>query len=130
MENTKTRREAVILVVVVFLLGAVLGGLATHVWTSHASPPQPPHGPDQIIARLSHDLELTPDQLKVVTGIVDETHAQIRALYAPLDSQRDQIRQQTRARIRAVLTPEQTEKFEAFLRELDTARKKEERRSN
>jgi hypothetical protein len=130
MENTKTRREAAVLVVVVFLLGAVLGGVATHVWTSHASQPQPPHGPDQIIASLSHDLELTPDQLKVVTGIVDETHTQVRALYAPLDPQRDQIRQQARARIRAVLTPEQTVKFETFLRELDAARKKEDRRSN
>jgi Spy/CpxP family protein refolding chaperone len=128
MENTKTRREAALLVVLVFLLGAALGGVATHVWTSHASPPQPPHGPDQIIARLSHDLDLTADQLKVVTGIVDETHTQVRALYAPLDPQRDQIRQQARVRIRAVLTPEQTVKFETFLRELDAARKKEDRR--
>lgn len=130
MENTKTRREATVLVVVVFLLGAVLGGLATHVWTSHASQPQPPRGPDQIIARLSHDLDLTPDQKKVVTGIVDETHSQVRALYAPLDPQREQIRQQARTRIRAVLTPEQTVKFETFLQELDADRKKLERRLN
>jgi Spy/CpxP family protein refolding chaperone len=66
--------------------------------------------------------------LHVVTQIVDETHGQIRALYAPLDAQREQIRQATRERIRAVLTPEQKPKFEEFLRRLDEQRKKEEGR--
>jgi len=129
MDNTKTRREAAALVVVVFLLGALVGGLAMHVWTSHAySVPKVPHGPDQVIQALSAELNLSPDQLKSVTAIVDETHTQIRALYAPLDPQREQIRQQAREHIRAVLTPEQKPKFEDFLRRLDDARKKEERR--
>jgi Spy/CpxP family protein refolding chaperone len=129
MENTKTRREAVLLVVVVFLLGALLGGLATHVWTIHASNQQmAPHGRDQILEQMTRQLEFTPEQLQVVTQIVDETHGQIRALYAPLDAQREQIRQSTRERIRAVLTPEQKPKFEEFLHRLDDQRKKEEGR--
>jgi Spy/CpxP family protein refolding chaperone len=128
MENTKPSREAALLVIVVFLLGAVLGGLATHVWSIHASTSSIPHGPDQLIEQLSHQLQLSPDQLKQVTDIVDQTHSQVRAIYAPLDAQREQIRQQARERIRAVLTPDQKAKFEEFLRHLDEERKKEERR--
>jgi len=128
MESNKTRREAALLVIVVFLLGALVGGLATHVWSIHAAAVSIPHGPDQLIAQLSRDLQFTPDQLKQVTQIVDETHTQVRTLYAPIDSQREQIRQQARDRIRAVLTPDQKVKFEAFLRHLDEERRKEERR--
>jgi Spy/CpxP family protein refolding chaperone len=128
MENTKPSREAALLVIVVFLLGAVLGGLATHVWSIHASTSSIPHGPDQLIDQLSHQLQLSPYQLKQVTDIVDQTHSQVRAIYAPLDAQREQIRQQARERIRAVLTPDQKVKFEDFLRHLDEERKKEERR--
>jgi len=128
MENNKTRREAALLVIVVFLLGALVGGLATHVWSIHAAAVGIPHGPDQLIDQLSRDLQLTPDQLKQVTQIVDETHAQVRALYAPIDAQREQIRQQARERTRAILTPDQKVKFEAFLHHLDEERKKEERR--
>ena len=128
MENNKTKREAALLVIVVFLLGALVGGLAAHVWSIHAASRSIPHGPDQIIDQLSRELQFTPDQLKQVTQIVDETHSQVRALYAPIDAQREQIRQQSRARIRALLNDNQKVKFEEFLHRLDEARKKEERR--
>jgi len=128
MENNKTSREAALLVIVVFLLGALVGGLATHVWSIHASARGIPHGPDQLIEQLSRELQFSPDQLKQVTTIVDEAHSQVRSLYGPLDGQREQIRQQARERIRGVLTPEQKVKFEEFLRHLDEQRKKEERR--
>jgi len=129
MEKTNVRREAAVLAVVVFLLGALVGGIATHVWTIHAANQQfAPHGRDQILSRMTSELEFTPEQLKIVTGIVDDTHSQVRALYSPLDAQREQIRQKARERIRAVLTPEQKPKFEDFLRRLDDQRKKEEAR--
>jgi len=105
-----------------------VGGLAAHVWSIHAAARSVPHGPDQIIDQLSRELQFTPDQLKQVTQIVDETHSQVRALYAPIDAQREQIRQQSRARIRALLNDNQKVKFEEFLHRLDEARKKEERR--
>ena len=129
MENTKVRREAAVLALVVFLLGALVGGIVTHVWTIHAANQQfAPHGRDQILSHMTSELDFTPQQLKVVTEIVDDTHSQVRALYSPLDVQREQIRQKARERIRAVLTPEQKPKFEDFLRRLDEQRKKEEGR--
>ncbi|MGA8220317.1 MAG: hypothetical protein WB780_01590 [Candidatus Acidiferrales bacterium] len=128
MENSKTRREAALLVIVVFLLGALVGGLATHVWSIHAAAIGIPHGPGQLIDQLSHELQLSPDQLKQVTEIVDEAHTQVRVLYAPMNAQREQIRMQARERMRAILTPDQKVKFEGFMRHLDEGRNKEENR--
>ena len=59
-------------------------------------------------------------------AIVDDTRAKIRTAYVPADAQREELRQQGRARIRAILTPEQLPKFEAFMQRLDEQRKKDE----
>jgi hypothetical protein len=56
---------------------------------------------------------------------VDDTRAKWRALYAPLDAQHEDIRQQGRARVRAILTPAQLPKFEDFVQRLDEQRKKD-----
>lgn len=128
MENSKTRSEAAMLVLVVFVLGVLLGGLGNHlwgerVWGRQTSPAPPSH--TQIVSELTHELQLTPDQQQQLGAIVDDTKAKIRAAYAPADAQRDQLRQQGRARIRAILTPEQLPKFEAFMARIDEQRKKD-----
>jgi Spy/CpxP family protein refolding chaperone len=128
MENSKTRSEAAILVLVVFILGVLLGGLGNHLWGErvwgHAYPPgMPLH--TQIVSELTRQLALTPDQQQQLGVIVDDTKSKIHAAYAPADAQREQLRQQGRARIRAILTPEQLPKFEAFMARIDEQRKKE-----
>ena len=128
METNKARGEAAVLVVVVFLLGALLGGVGTHVWGEHIwgrvrEPGLPPR--DQVITDLTHELQLTPDQQKQLGTIIDETRAQWRAMYAALDPQHEQIRQHGRERIRAILTAEQLPKFEQFMQRIDEQRKKE-----
>jgi len=75
---------------------------------------------------LTHELQLTADQQQQLGAIVDDTRAKIRTAYAPADTQREELRQQGRARIRAILTPEQLPKFEAFMQRLDEQRKKDE----
>ncbi len=128
MENSKTRREAALLVLVVFLLGALLGGLANHLWGERVWGRQNPLGSptrDQLVGDLTHELQLNTDQQQQLGVIVDDTRAKIHAAYAPADAQREELRQQGRARIRAILTPEQLPKFEAFMQRLDEQRKKD-----
>jgi Spy/CpxP family protein refolding chaperone len=128
MQNTKTRSEAAVLVIVVFLLGALLGGVSTHLWSERVfgNPIITPGHPtrDQLVSSLTHELQLNADQQKQLAVIIDETRAQIQVVYAPADAQRDELRQQGRTRIRAILTPEQEPKFEAFMHNLDEERKK------
>lgn len=134
MENTnpgKTRREAAALVFVVFLLGLLVGGVGNHLWGErvwgHQGPVMRPAQPsrEQIVSSLNGELQLTADQQQKIGTILDETRAQVRALYAPLDPEHDRIRQQGRARIRAVLTPEQQPKFDQFMQRIDEQRKRD-----
>jgi hypothetical protein len=127
MENTRTRREAAFLVIIVFALGVLLGGLGTHLWGERVWGHQtPPKSRDAVISRLTHEVDLTPEQQKQVTVIVDDTRAQWKALLAPVDAQKEQIRQQSREKLRALMTPEQKVKLEKFFHELDEQRQKEE----
>jgi Spy/CpxP family protein refolding chaperone len=129
MENSKTRREAALLVLVVFLLGVLLGGLGNHLWGERVWGRQNPPGSlsrDELVNDLTHELRLTSAQQQQLGAIVDDTRAKIRTAYAPADTQREELRQQGRARIRAILTPEQLPKFEAFMQRLDEQRKKDE----
>jgi Spy/CpxP family protein refolding chaperone len=128
MENTKKRGEAAALVLVVFLLGVLLGGVGNHlwgerVWGEQTINTQPTR--NEIVGRLTRDLQLTPDQQKQLGAIVDDTRAQWRTLYTTIEPQHEQIRQQSRDRIRAILTPDQKPKFEEFMRRIDEQRKKD-----
>lgn len=125
MTNNRTGREATVLVIVVFVLGVVLGSLGTHFWEVRAWGARLASGEHiDIFEQLTQQIELTPDQQKQLTGIIDDTRAKWRVLYQPLEAQHEEIRQQGRDRIRAILTLEQRPKFEEFVRRLDEERKK------
>ncbi len=129
MENKTPSRRAVVLVVVLFLLGIAIGAfgmyaLGERVWGDSINY----HDHNRFEKQLTYDLRLTSDQQKQLETIIDDTRAKFHALYEPLRPQRDQIRQESRDRIRAILTPEQRPKFEEFLRHLDDQHKKEEGR--
>ena len=129
MENTKKRGEAAVLVLVVFLLGTLLGGVGNHVWGERVwgkqiVNTQPTR--DQIVGNLTRDLQLTADQQQQLGSIVDDTRAKWRTLYNSIEPQHEQIRQQARDRMRAILTPEQKPKFEDFMHRIDEQRQKDE----
>jgi hypothetical protein len=130
MEKTKARREAALLFFVVFLLGALFGAVGDRLWNKRVSgqPAVSSSGRpsrDELIKNFSRQVQLTPDQEKQLAAIMDDERAKWQALYAPLDVQREAIRQQGRERIRAMLTLEQQPKFEDFMRRVDEQRKKD-----
>lgn len=132
MDNAKTQREAAILVLVVFLLGVLVGGVGNHVWgervfSEHGRSRTSSYRPKtEVIAEFTRELDLTPDQQKQLGVIVDDTRAQLNALYAPLHAEHEKIRQDSRSKTRAMLTPEQQVKFDAFMQRLDEQRKRDE----
>jgi hypothetical protein len=129
MDNDKKRGEAAFLVALVFLLGALLGGLGNHLWGERVWGKQTISAPSpkgQIVADLTRELQLTSDQQKQLVAIVDDTKGQWRALQNTIEPQHEKIRQQSRDRIRAILTPDQKPKFEEFMRHLDEQRRKDE----
>ena len=144
MGNNSTSRKAVGLVVVVFALGIALGAVGTHQWDARVIASQQSQQHPDRVKQLKEELQLTPEQASKVDAILSENRGKYRALdaqrhaewdpkYAPLnkqnhaewDPQYAQVRQQGRDNIRAILTPEQKVKFEAFLKRIDEERQKQ-----
>jgi hypothetical protein len=128
METSKARREAAGLFLIVFVLGVLFGAVGNHVWNERvAGENRVNTNPTrtQVLVECTHELQLSPDQQKQLSAIIDDTNSKWRALYAPLDDQREAIRQEGRQHIRAILNPDQQVKFDAFMRKIDDQRKKD-----
>jgi Spy/CpxP family protein refolding chaperone len=73
-----------------------------------------PRGP--FIERMQHELNLTPAQRDQILQIINETRAKVMSLREEFKHQRHETMLQARARVRALLTPEQQEKFDREFR--------------
>ena len=132
MRVDRARGEAAALVLVVFILGALVGGLGNHLWgarvwgarVSTATHQQQTSPKAQIISQLNHEVNLTPDEEKQLGGIIDETQGKLKNLYANTDAQREKIRLGSHVEIRAILTPEQQAKYDDFVLRIEAERKK------
>ena len=121
------KSKAATLVFCVFLTGAVVGGLAVHIfgdriWPTLASDPSSLPTRDELLQQLGQQLDLTPEQRTQIKAAMDQTTSDWHRILLTVDPQLEQARQQGRQRIRAVLTPDQLPKFEAFIRHLDEQR--------
>ena len=74
----------------------------------------PPHEP--FIERMQHELNLTPAQHDQILQIVNETRAKVMNLREDFQRERHEQMLQARARVHALLTPEQQEKFDREFR--------------
>lgn len=127
MDTKQTSRKAVFLVLAVFVLGILLGGLATYMFGGRVLAGMGQRGPRDrahLSERLTQDLGLNADQQRQLDAILAETQKKYEAIYEPVRAQAEQVRQQGRENIRAILTPEQRTKFEEILRRIDEERKK------
>jgi Spy/CpxP family protein refolding chaperone len=127
--STTATRKAALWVGAVFLLGAALGGvlgyLFAHRPVNAASPPlSEPERRAQKVQQLTKDLSLSPQQAQQIDAILQQRHAETKAIHEQTDVQMDAVRQKGRAQVRAILTPEQLPRFEEFLRRMDEERKR------
>ena len=129
MSETPATRKAAIWVVIVFLLGAVGGGMlgfsyAHHSVSAAGAPLSEPERRAKRVAQMTEELGLTSDQVKQLDAIILDGHTQAKTVRDQADAQVEQIRQASRNRVRAFLTPEQKPKYEAFLQRIDAERKR------
>jgi Spy/CpxP family protein refolding chaperone len=121
-------RKAGLWVGAVFFLGVLLGGVFGYTFAHHSTSANMQVSEEQRRAQkldqMTRELGLSPEQRTQVQGFLDHLHEQYKVNQDRYEAQRNQDRQQTRDRIRAVLTPEQQPKFEDFLRRLDEERKR------
>lgn len=128
MSDIKASRKAAIWVAIIFLLGTAVGGMVGYSYAHRSvAAANPPKNEQQRRAervnQLTQELGLTNDQAKQLDAILAQWHAEAKAIREKSEAQLDELRQNGRNQIRAILTPEQKPKFEEFLTKLDAERK-------
>jgi Spy/CpxP family protein refolding chaperone len=121
-----------LVVVGVFALGCVTGASFNSVYRLRASADERQEArgrrsKEEIFEEMKRDLSLTDDQAAQISTILDQTRNDYRALRAEVRPRYDAIRQNARARIRALLTPEQQQRFDARAAQRDAQRDKEDK---
>jgi len=122
-----TRLKVLLVLVVVFLLGSITGAALAGLYRSRAGADRPERSTRERFEKMRADLNLTDEQTKAVSAILDETRNEYRSLRAELRPRFDEPRQKARAKIRALLTPEQQQKFDARVAQQDAEREGEQK---
>jgi len=118
----RTTLKIWLVLLVVFVLGSVTGAALTGLYRSRAS-----SGGAEARERAAHErfekmrneLSLTDQQTTSVRTILDETRNEYRSLRTELRPRFEEPRMKARTRIRALLTPEQQQKFDAMVAQQD-----------
>ena len=118
-------------VVAVFALGGVTGALLDSAYRLRAGAARTEsrgrRDHEEVFERMRRDLQLNDSQSAEVRKILEQTRGDYRALRAEARPRFDSIRQSARTRIRALLTPEQQQRFDAKVAERDARRAEEEK---
>jgi hypothetical protein len=121
--------KASMLIAVVFLLGAIVGGSlgTTIVSRKFAAPPEisPKQRRNMLLEKFRSRLNLTPEQSDKVRVILEQTHQQFKALDQSIRPQSVEIRNQMRGKVRELLGEDQRREFEVMTREYDQRKARE-----
>ncbi|MHB1025095.1 MAG: hypothetical protein ACYC24_05225 [Desulfobacteria bacterium] len=110
------RWKSIVGVLLVFLLGALAGAAVLHrVDRQRVEAVLSGRGGatvDLIVKRLTRSLDLDPAQRDQVRAIVTETRRDIVEIRKPVQAKVEATIEHSRARVRAILRPDQQEKFD------------------
>ncbi|HTX55455.1 MAG TPA: hypothetical protein VMD08_18775 [Candidatus Baltobacteraceae bacterium] len=114
-----SRTKGTLLLLVAFVLGAAAGVLGYGVFRSRPdwhTPEGRARFQESILARMTKDLELRPDQQQAIGSILRESGDQFAKLREEMQPRFREIRTRTSDRIRGVLDAQQRAKFEEMVR--------------
>src|SRR5437763_8485389 len=127
----RTRIKIWLVLAFVFALGCVTGAALDVLYHARTGArPAAAHERDAQarFEAMRRELSLTDEQATAIRALLDETREEYRALRTELRPRFEEPRQKARARIRALLTPEQQQKFDALAAQQDSKRDEEEQR--
>jgi Spy/CpxP family protein refolding chaperone len=105
-------------IVGVFVLGALVGVLATVLFVQHRMSDSGFSGPEQalnrIMGRMERELRLSQEQRQAIQPIVAEGMGRMRELRSRLAPEVEKLMAETTGRIRPLLTPEQQPRLDEF----------------
>ncbi len=108
-------------IVIVFLLGTLAGALVTHkIYQQRIDnlvKGEPGSMREFILHRMNRELHLDARQQEQLQAILQETHAEMRSLRKQFRPQTEEILARSQEKIRAILRPDQREKYEKIIAE-------------
>jgi len=122
-----TRLKVWLVLVVVFVLGSITGAALTGLYRSRAGADRPEKAMHERFDKMRRELNLTDEQTKSFSAILDDTRNEYHSLRAELRPRFEEPRQKARIKIRALLTPEQQQKFDALVAQQDAQRENEQK---
>jgi hypothetical protein len=134
--DTKSQSKARLIVVSVFVIGFVAGALCLNLYqqltSSDNKKNQPRGGTEVLLRKMTDEVGLVSDQQEQIKKILDETNDKYREIrkeidpvLKPYEPRFNAVRQESRDRIRALLTPEQLPKYEKMVEKHDKMREQE-----
>jgi Spy/CpxP family protein refolding chaperone len=127
----KTLLKVWMMVLGVFVLGCLTGASLDSAYRLRArnNERQERGGRDkkEVFEKMKRDLNLSEQQATEIRAILDQTRNEYRALRTEVRPRYDALRQNSRVRIRALLTPEQQQRFDARVAERDAKRDTDDR---
>jgi uncharacterized protein YneF (UPF0154 family) len=122
--------KAIVSIIIVFVLGVLAGALLTHKIYQHRvegiMKGEPRTTREFIVQRLDRELHLDANQLEQVRAIVKETHTEMKKVRTQFRPQIEEILARSQEKIRALLRPDQREKYEKIIAERKKKREREE----
>ena len=128
---TRSRLGAGLLLLATFILGGFFGGaVSTYAERRdfakrHGHKERPTY-----VDRLDQEVSLRPPQRDSISAILDRHRPVLDSLWAIVGPQFDSERESIRREIRAVLSPEQLERYNAMTQRQDSRRLERERSRN
>ncbi len=121
----KSKMGATLMLVSIFLLGCVSGGVSYYLYRNHFTSPSVQHPPARrdIVEEMSQSLHLDAKQQQELTTIIQQSRQRYSALSQQFRPQYDQIRTETDQAIRAILHPDQRQLFEETLEKMEARRR-------
>ncbi len=115
----KVKLQVWVLILVVFVLGGVTGASLDRLYMQKNNPGRSGQGgpgwrgrQQQIIEDMKRDLNLSDEQVTAVRTVMDETRKEFQPRRFSECPSYKEMREKTRARIRATLTPEQQLRYD------------------
>lgn len=137
--KTNSQSKARLIVVSVFIIGFAAGALALNLYQNlsrSSSNNMPRNGTEFLLKRMNDKVGLSSEQQEQIKKILDETNDKYKDLRSEMEPRIkdfeprfNSVRQESRDRIRALLSPDQLPKYEQMVQDHDKMREQEKERS-
>jgi len=117
-------RRAYLYFALTFLLGVIVGGICVYYYAWSTGHWHRPFNRQNFVHRLKAELNLSDSQVSQLEEILEGSTSKMRSAQQQADAQFNSVRQEARAQIRQILSPEQTQKFNELVRRWDERRRR------